>query len=661
MKSSLLILLFLVPYLLFSQEFPREFGRISPGEIEMESYEKDPKAGAVVLFDIGESVFFDMQGGYDIRFTRTRRIKIFDQTALDNAEVSIPYYVDGYGQTEIVRSIEAYTYNFEGGRLMKKTLDPSTIFEERINNRWLAKKFVFPDVKEGSIIEFKYVLETPFHFNLPDWTFQDKIPTLYSQYKVGMIPFYEYTFLAQGIKRFDYQTSELAKTKRTWGSVVKNYGQNIGSGIEFQDYVHTYALKNVPAFTDESYITSKNDYIIKIDFQLAKFHRPDGSSSEIISTWPKLNEAFLKDDKFGKYIKSCGRLAKKIFDTAIVLTGKSEKEKNEMIINYVKSNFSWNGHYARYVSKSAKEFFAQKTGNSADINLFLTALLKHAGMDAHPVLLSTRSHGKIRVDYPFEHFFNYVIVFVNGERPFLTDGTTSYLSYDRIPPRCINDKGLLVKNDEVNWIMLNNNIPSLEKKHIAIELNPDQLTANTNISIQTTEYEAYKHKSNHQNDTISLKEFFSKKIGTIKNIKTSNYNNPKRPYTINLQGETGIEKIGNNIILSPFLNLGISKNQLIQKKRTYPVDFVYSTVEEFNIYVKVPDGFKITELPTPYNMNNDLAEIRLDYQMNQNTISITGKYVFKKSIYSPEEYPKVKTYLDTIVKRFNAELVFEKI
>ena len=207
MKYIVIALLLLVSGYVSGQFEDQKFGVISQKEIDMESYPEDPEAGAVVLFDKGKSIFFDYRGAYDIRFTRHKRIKIFDNSELDYAEVAIPFYEDGYDATEKVVSIKAVTYNFENGRVIKQELDPSTVYVERINEKWRRKKFVLPQVKAGSIIEYEYVLETPFHFNLPDWTFQHKIPTIYSGYEVRMIPFYEYVFLAQGIKEFDHKAN----------------------------------------------------------------------------------------------------------------------------------------------------------------------------------------------------------------------------------------------------------------------------------------------------------------------------------------------------------------------------------------------------------------------------------------------------------------------
>ena len=85
-----------------------------------------------------------------------------------------------------------------------------------------------------------------------------------------MIPFYEYQFITQGIKRWDFQDSRIGTKDRYWGELAYVYGKEVAGGIKFQDYIHTFVLKDIPAFKDESYITSRQDYIIKMDFQLSE-------------------------------------------------------------------------------------------------------------------------------------------------------------------------------------------------------------------------------------------------------------------------------------------------------------------------------------------------------------------------------------------------------
>ncbi|MGY5353712.1 transglutaminase domain-containing protein [Wenyingzhuangia sp. IMCC45467] len=641
----------LISSLLSAQKLEVEFGKVSREDIKMKKYEKDTVAKAIVLFDIGNSKFYDSDRDYNIQFLRHKRVKIFDKTVTDQIEITIPYYVDGYGKTEMVKHIKAITYTLDNNNNYTETkLDPDNIYDEQINERWHQKKFVFPNVQDGSVIEYKYELESPFHFNLPDWNFQNKIPTVYSEYKANMIPFYEYVMYAQGISKFDYQNSEVSSFTRSFG--------NNGS---YKEYIHTYILKDLPAFKDESYITSVNDYIIKMNFQLSKIHYPTGGDREIISTWPALNKSLLKHDKFGKYIKKSKKYVEDILEEKLNISTLNKNEKAKTIIEYVKNNYIWNNRDSKYTTQSVKDFVATKEGNSADINLFLIAMLNQAGIKAEPIILSTRSHGKIPISYPFDHSSNYVIALVYTENPFLTDATETLLPYNMLPVKCINEKGLLVNEQEdPSWIGLRSNIPSIEKKTIHLVLDPKTLNFKSRVSVQSTFYESFTNRNGFKNDTLKIKEYYTDKIGEINNVETYNYKNKTKPYSMNFVATHTPEILGDDLMIKPFLKLPLSTNHLTQKTRSYPVDFEYLRDNQFQSLVTLPNNYNFSSLPESYHISNDLVDINIDYQINGKTLSATGNYKFKKSIYVANEYARIKSYIDQIVRHFNQPILLKQ-
>jgi transglutaminase-like putative cysteine protease len=656
--------LYFLQSILTGQDFSREFGKVGQEEIDLKNYSRDPSAEAVILFDMGDSRFIDTQDdNYNIEFTRTKRIKIFTKAALKYAEVAIPFYIDEYGKAETVKSIEAYSYNWENGQLNRSVLDPSTVYVEKINDRWSQKKFVIPNTRPGSVIEYKFVLESPFQFNLPSWKFQDYIPTIYSKYVVRMVPFYVYEFIMQGTNRFDYQTSVKDPIERIWGTLTRDLaGQDVGYGVRFHDLINTYVLKDVPAFRDEAYITSDDDYLVKLDFQESKIIPPVGSPIEIISTWPKLTQELIKNDHFGKFVKAADKPATKILETKLNLSGKTQTEKCRDIINYVKSGFKWNSYSSIYCSKSQHEFMDQKKGNSADINLFLVALLRAAGINASPVILSTREHGKIRTDYPFLHYFNYVVVLVNsGDQQFLCDGTDFYTNYNRIPSRCINEKGLVIQEGDLKWISLNTGYNSVDNKSVTMDISPESLKATFKMGMQAIESDACWYKDTFSDDTAKLKEYFSEKgIQTVNKIATTNFDNNELPYTVYCEGETEIEQLNDKLIVSPYLGFYPKKNKLTQPSRTYPIDFTYANTESYNCAINIPHGYKVLTMPESYNIDNEIAKIKVNYALNGSVINIGSEFGFKKAVYPPSDYSSIKNYFDIITKKFNEQIVLVK-
>ncbi len=622
----------------------KEWGKVSVTEMSMETYVEDPEAEALVLFDLGDSFFFDVDRGFEIRFTRIKRIKILKDTGVGFGEFSIPIYKDGMN-AEKIASIEAISYNLEQGTTVKTAMIRSDLFEERISENWYLKKFAVPNVKRGTVIEIKYTLESPFLFNLPDWEFQDRIPTLYSEYTVHMVPFYEYVFLAQGITTFDVNQTKLDPFDRTFAS------------IPYNDQIYTFGMKNIPAFRDESFITSRRDYITKIDFQLSKVNRTNGAKEEIMTNWPTVIEDLTKYESFGKYIKKSASLAE---DFLIQIPEKS----NKAIIEYVKSYFTWNGDYSGTAFQNPKELMAKKTGNSADINLFLSALLESAGFDATPVLISTRTHGKIKSDYPFLHFFNNVLVLVNDPSgKFITDGTSELISYNRIPPNCINEKGLVVKvgeNEEITWLNLSNSLPSSISNNLVFELT-DSPQAKLSLNTTAIEYKAYELREEIAGDSLNVIEYFKKKgVSAIDQVRQLNATQYNKPYTIHANGSVELEQYENQLVVYPLLLFPIKENMLKQKERNYPVDFIYPSEEQFVSFVRYPEQLKLVDYPKHFKMDNELATITIESFFVEGELRIQAKYGFKKATYQASEYERIKSYFDIIVKKFNEPVVFEK-
>lgn len=624
------------------------FGEISGVDFEYEP--EDKEAPAVILFDIGDTEFASSEGWFEIRQTRTKRIKILSEEGLDYSNISIPYYSDGYGRTERIEDLECYTYNLTAnGQLEKTKLNLLEVFNEKINDYWERKIFAMPQVKPGAIIDIKYIHYSPFFFNLPDWEFQSSIPTAYSKCIVRMIPFYEYVYLPQGIRTFDERSSkESTGLSRYW------------STIEFRDFVHTLAMKDLPAFKDESFISSRNDYIMKLDFQLSKYYGPDGQKKEIMTTWPQLVESYSKHDSFGKYIKKASKQASNILEE-LDIQDLGESERAKYIIEYVKNYFSWTGFNGEHANEKPNELVKTKSGNTGSINLFMLAMLQESGIEAKPIILSTRDHGKVHTEYSFANFFNYVIVMVNTENEtYFADGTDTYLSHNRIPTRCLNGLGLLM-DEEHQWVDLYSDIDSWENMGIKIQVDAEKGLLQSDIINNLTEFDAYQFRKKFNNDTTRLaNNLLDNGFSEISKVKTRNYTSPDKPYSIGYIGEQPLEIIDEKIVIKPLLDFPMSKNPLTQDERSYPVDFIYKHNKNYLSTIQIPEGYEINYLPQNFKIDNSILSFNFSANVKENSITVLTKIEFKKSIYSPNQYQLLKNSLDSVVKRLNESVVLQK-
>jgi len=644
--TFLVMLIFTFQTTLSSQTFNNDYGKVGNGDMEMSAYPKDKTAEAVVISDKGSSYFERTNDFFDLIYERTTRLKVLKEAGIKWASIEIPYYREGE-IFEQVYDLEACTYNLLDGVFTRTYLDLKSCHEEKLNEYWNLKKFAMPNVKEGSVIEYHYKVRSQFFFNLRDWDFQWKIPVIYSKYITKMIPFYQYTWLLQGATKFDSNKS-----------YVDQGLESQFDGIKFQDMIQEYVMKDVPAFKDEEYIASSEDYIIKLNFQLSKVINTQGTSRNIITTWPEMVKDMMKDEDLGGYSRKAEGMASRIFDLKSFSLIPAQ-QKFDSVLNYVKTNYKWNEMNGRNASKSVRTFMKDKLGNDADINLFTVGLLNAAGIKAYPVIISTRKNGKVKYDYPFSHFFNYVVILadVDGKKV-LTDATNDLASNNRIPEKCINDKGLIIQKDKVEWVGLQSLIPSGIKNTFAITLSDS--TQNTSVQVNSTEYIALDYRNDYGTNTHTIKKHILDKGYSLvdSSIVVKNQLNIKEPYILKYSLTDRPEKVNNKIYVSPFLREMMNDNPLKQPSRNYPVDMIYPKKTTCFTQMNIPDGFNVDFLPANVKIKNDQFELEYFTQVSDNKVNVSMIYYFKNPEYEATEYTKLKYYFNEIVNKGNEKIVF---
>lgn len=150
MKTFLFCLIFLFSLCLQAQLNPKtKWGDVSQAEINYKevSFEKD--APAIILYEEGKT---NISGSFQTNIYR--RIKILNEKGIESANQELIYY--SYKALEGFGSIRAQTINIENGKPVIYPVKKQDIFESNINEYYSSKKFTFPNVKVGSIIEFEY-------------------------------------------------------------------------------------------------------------------------------------------------------------------------------------------------------------------------------------------------------------------------------------------------------------------------------------------------------------------------------------------------------------------------------------------------------------------------------------------------------------------------
>lgn len=469
-----------------------KFGKIQPADLEKKVYDIDSNANAVVIADIGKSQFLgNNKGWFSLEFTHYKRIHVLKKGGYSIADVEIPLYVNNSGEERLL-SIKASTYNLENGNVVETKLDKSSVFTDKYDKNHILKKFTFPNVKEGSIIEFEYAVTSDFLFNLQPWTFQGTAPRLWSEYRLSLPNFFGYIFLTKGYLPYFIKES---KERQQGYNISENGGTGPSEHYSFTAGVIDYrwVMKDVPELKEESFTSTLENHKSKIEFQLSEFRQPL-TPKPIMRSWPQFTKELMEDDDFGKPLSNNNNWLSD--DVKAATTGATtDLDKAKKIFAYVRDNITCTSHNAIYRSESLKEVLRTKKGKVSDVNLLLTAMLRYVDIPADPVMLSTRDHGTTYALYPLISQYNYVICEATiGGITYNLDASNPSIGFGKLPAECYNSSARVI-NEEARLLPL---FPDSlkEKKFTAVILvNDDKGKWIGNFNQILGDYESYRVRS----------------------------------------------------------------------------------------------------------------------------------------------------------------------
>lgn len=682
MKNQLFFLFLLLSVFssVMAQQPPKvKFQKVSEEEMRMSVYEPDTAAEAVILFDNGRSeVKYDgNKEAFMLTYDRFVRIKILKQTGTQWGNFSASIYSTALNKEEI-SSVKGVTCNLENGKLVYTEMKKESIFKERENKYWEKVRLSLPAVKVGSVIDLKYTITSPLLWNLRTWDFQYSIPVKWSQYEVVYPEYFKYNHSTTGYYALNAQSHE---TKNESINFTVNYvtpgSSLIGGGeqvkenrtLSYMADIFHYNAMQVPAIKAEPYLSTLDNYSTKLKFELAAidYTKIFGKYTSYTNTWNDIAKELLNDEDFGGQIRSASYAKDEI---AQLVAGKvNEKQKMLAIYSYVQRNIKWNGSNSISLNSSLRKIFNEKNGNSADINLLLLAMLTEAGIEAYPVLLSTRSNGLISFVHASLSDCNYVIVMamINGA-PVLLDATEPNLQAGLIPFRCLNGTGRKIKRDNVEEVQLTNVKPS---NNIIVNLQLKEGKYTGNIMSRETGLNAFDFRESIK-EAGGEKEYFEKLKNESSNIQFVDYAYSNldslhlpiiKKYNIVLQNESESDPDAEIIYLQPILIDRLTKNPFSSPTREYPVDFGSPSSQIYQLNLVVPQGYMVEELPQSKTFSLEGKSGSYIYQITHSgdNISLSTRLNIDKTLFLPSEYEALREFYNLIVVKESEQIILKKI
>lgn len=647
-----------------AQSVPAKFGKVDEAELNMKTYDKDTSAAAIVLSDVGFS-YFSYNTGFKVIYERHTRVKVLKKSGYDVANIVIPY-IQQPGGKEYISNIKGYTYNVEGGKTIKHKLDASSMYDEKLNDIWYSKTMTMPNVKEGSVIEYSYSISSDFLFNLRSWEFQTTVPVVYSAYSVRIPEYFNFKQENQGYLPFD-----VSKAEGGFDNFIMPNADRVllmdeaSKGVKISNTTFKWVIKDAPALRQEDHITTLRDYQSRIDFELQTINYPGRLPQVVIGNWDKVTHDLMNAERFGAQLNRKGFFKHEV--AAIVTKHREPEQQMAAIYDLVKNTVKWNGVYGYGTSGPIRKAFENRAGNIADINLMLVAMLQDAGLDAAPVLLSTRENGRAPMGAPMLHKFNYVIahVIINGKEHLL-DATDPLVPAGMLPVHCLNGQGRLIKREDQRWVDL---VPagmysSFFSGDLAISPTGSM---NGKITESSSGYQALRLRKKIKDDgEEKYAEESVKELGNYKIEKPAFANLHSLGESLNISYNltaNGNDRAVDVIYLNPMLGQGEKESPFKPESRVYPVDLAVPIDKTYICRFTLPKGYELEESPknTIVTLPDNGGQFMYMVQREGGVVQIMSKVSVLKPIYYAPDYPYLKEFYNQIVAKHAEQIVLKKV
>lgn len=339
-------------------------------------------------------------------------------------------------------------------------------------------------------------------------------------------------------------------------------------------------------------------------------------------------------------------------------------ENAKKVYAHIRDNFTCTRRSGVYTSADMKQVLKAKNGNVADINLLLLSMLKQAGIEVYPVLLSTRSHGFTHAEYPLLDQYNYVVCkAIIGDKSYLLDATIPNLAFGRLDETCYNGYARILTADPKQ---LNLSPDSIQERSTTMAI----------ILAEKNEYKATVTSNPGYYESLDHRNYISQKG------KDAFYNKIKAYYgtdfevdNFSIDSLTRLEelvsvkydlsfKLNDEDILyfNPVLVPFYKDNPFSAAVRNYPVEMPYKMDETFILQMDLPKGYVVDELPksAKVKLNDDEGFFEYLIAADKEMIQLRTRMVLLKTSFPPDDYDRLREFFSYIVKKQAEQIVLKK-
>jgi len=617
---------------------------ISPEDLALKDNPASPGADAMILYreswiDAKQSAFHEY-----------KRIKIFTQAGTGRGTVEIPF-LKGTDSIEDLRARtiepDGTVVNFEGKPFEKTVVKAS-------GYKFLAKALTLPDVRPGSIIEYKFrdQYDSNYYYNA-SWTLTSDLFTRYGRFWI----------------KPDTSSYAPALMFRQYGLPSNLVPQ------EQKDGSYALEVHDLKGIEDEAYMPPEQSLQARVKF----FYRQnsDPAQETVDQYWNRIGKNF--NDGMEHFIGKRGALEAEVSRTV----GGADLPEVKLRKLYARAQQIRNLTFEE--SKSKKEEKAENLkpnanvedvlkrgyGNGRQINYLFVGLARAAGFESTEIFLTARNNSFFLPQVKDATQLDTDIVWVRAvNQEYFVDPSAARYPFDVLPWYEAGAGGIRISKDGAHVV----DTPAPKSsgariiRHSDLNLSEDGTLSGTVRVAFAGELAAEYREEGYSADETGRKKMLETKVqdwlpsgAAFKLTSVADWEDVDQP--LKVEGTIQISGFGSPVgrrMLVPATIFVVPQAKAFQSaRRVNMIYFSYPFEISDEMKLHPPEGYTVETLPAAQNVNPGAVKYEITMTKQADGVKVNRQLVVNAILIPVTSYGALRQFFNTVKSNDEAQVVFQ--
>lgn len=657
MKKLFILALVICPLLAFAQ-LPK-YGSVKPEDFSLRPLApEDSAANVYILYHDNDTWFtYSSQNYQTYRETQIRqRFLVLKEDGKDYANVSIAYRYDtnaSRSDNDIVNNVSATAYNLVDGKVVKTNMSSKYIFTEQASEHYKTIKFAVPDVKVGTIVEFKYYIKSPAFYNVPTWYAQRPYPVKMAHLNIQYPDFFTFNNFSKGFTPL--------KIKKDNANV--NFFES-ADAMSVPGFKIDCSANDIIALRKEPFLENSDIYASRVEFELLGIQVPGSVYKSYARTWEDVRKGLKESDHFGRYLN-----IKNVFEEQIAeidMSAMNSIEKARSVFSILKKNMKWDESFALYVKKNPKSKIDDGVGSNADLNFLLLSMLKQVGVNCTPMLVKKRKFGPILTP-TIDDFSTFIVAFSDDEgNLYFLDSSSDYGDVNSILLSLLG-YGVLYDPTIVpdalpiyNLFEISGNVNKIDIQGLITEEGEVQAQRRSNnYGLKALLFK----QDYHDKDSVEYVENLEKRMDIhLASFSLKNADGIGSQCRETIRFSKSFDAADGRLYINPIVVPDEHENLFTSETRVCPVEIPFTQSTTITSRLALPEGYEVEELPEAKTiaMSDGSIEASIGMTVVQNMLVTQYVCNYNTTLISQDVYAELRKFWNDLLEINNMTIVLKK-